>query len=119
MRSNAGRWIADILRNAQRARVFVDELTPEALAADELRLYGALHALTLVGEAAKRVSPEVRARFPAVPWKAMAGLRDVIVHQYDELDVEAIHRTATRDAEHLIARLPSVLTALDGSVDEH
>lgn len=118
MRSNAGRWIGDILRNAQRARVFVGELTPEALAADELRLYGALHALTLVGEAAKRVSPEVRARFPAVPWKAMAGLRDVIVHQYDELDVEAIHRTATRDAEHLIRQLPSLLTALDSWDDE-
>ena len=39
----------------------------------------------------------------------MAGLRDVIVHQYDEVDIEAIHRTATEDAQVLIQRLPEVI----------
>lgn len=68
--------------------------------------------MTLVGEAAKRVPPVVRQRFPGVPWKAMAGLRDAIVHQYDELDVEAIHRTATADTQMLIGRLPSVIAEL-------
>ena len=47
----------------------------------------------------------------------MAGLRDVIVHQYDELDIEAIHRTATQDAQMLIERLPAVIAMLPQSKD--
>ncbi|HEX6015944.1 MAG TPA: HepT-like ribonuclease domain-containing protein [Geminicoccaceae bacterium] len=109
MTTRVAKWVADILRNAERAREFVGALSATELARDEVRLYGALHALTLIGEAAKRVPSEVRQRFPGVPWKAMAGLRDVIVHQYDEVDVEAIHRTATEDAQVLIQRLPEVI----------
>lgn len=112
MRHRAARWIGDALQNAERARAFVGDLTAAELAGDPVRLYGTPHALMLVGEAAKRIPPEVRARFPDVPWKAMAGLRDVIVHQYDELDIDAIHRTATHDVEHLIGRLRAVLAAL-------
>jgi uncharacterized protein with HEPN domain len=105
-------WLADILRNAELARSFVGASSAAELGRDEVRLYGALHALTLVGEAAKRVPPDVRQRFPDIPWKAMAGLRDVIVHQYDEVDIEAIHRTATEDARMLIDRLPAVIADL-------
>ena len=43
----------------------------------------------------------------------MSGLRDVIIHQYDELDVEAIHRTATQDVQLLLDRLPEVITVLE------
>lgn len=55
---------------------------------------------------------DLRRRYPDIPWKAMAGLRDVIVHQYDELDIDAIHRTATIDAQALIERLPRVIADL-------
>lgn len=102
----------DILHNAERARRFVGDLSAPELSRDEVRLYGALHALTLIGEAAKRVPPEIRRLFPHVPWKAMAGLRDVIVHQYDEVDIEAIHRTATIDVQMLIDQLPEVIREL-------
>ena len=115
MSARVAGWVEDILRNAERARRFVADLTAEELAGDEVRLYGALHALTLIGEAAKRVPPETRRRFPDIPWRAMSGLRDVIVHQYDELDIDAIHRTAMQGTEILIARLPEVIEYLEGS----
>jgi len=105
-------WVADILSNAHKAREFVGALSAADLAIDEVRLYGALHALTLVGEGAKRVPPDVRERFPGIPWRAMAGLRDVIVHQYDELDIDAIHRTATVDMQNLISQLSEVIAVL-------
>jgi uncharacterized protein with HEPN domain len=58
------------------------------------------------------VPADLRQRHPDIPWKAIAGLRDVIVHQYDELDIDAIHRTTTIDVQALIERLPRVIADL-------
>jgi uncharacterized protein with HEPN domain len=46
-----------------------------------------IRRLTIIGEATKRLSMEFRASHPHVPWKDMAGLRDVTVHEYDEIDL--------------------------------
>ncbi len=45
-----------------------------------------IRRLTIIGEATKRLSMEFRASHPHVPWKDMAGLRDVVVHNYDDID---------------------------------
>ncbi len=46
-----------------------------------------IRRLTIIGEATKRLSMEFRASHPHIPWKDMAGLRDVVVHEYDEIDL--------------------------------
>jgi uncharacterized protein with HEPN domain len=46
--------------------------------------------LEVFGEAAKRISPDIRARFPHVPWRRIAGLRDVLIHQYERVDLDQV-----------------------------
>jgi uncharacterized protein with HEPN domain len=46
-----------------------------------------IRRLTIIGEATKRLSMDFRASHPHIPWKEMAGLRDVVVHEYDEIDL--------------------------------
>jgi uncharacterized protein with HEPN domain len=41
-------------------------------------------------EATKRLSPELRLLHPGVPWRAMAGMRDVLIHAYDQVDLEEV-----------------------------
>jgi uncharacterized protein with HEPN domain len=46
-----------------------------------------IRRLTIIGEATKRLSMEFRASHPHIPWKDMADLWDVVVHEYDEIDL--------------------------------
>jgi uncharacterized protein with HEPN domain len=46
--------------------------------------------LIVIGEAAKRLSPELRDNHPEIPWRQMAGLRDIVVHEYDDINLEII-----------------------------
>jgi uncharacterized protein with HEPN domain len=49
-----------------------------------------LRNLEIVGEAVKRLTPDVRAQAPNIPWRRIAGLRDVLIHQYFGVDLEAV-----------------------------
>src|SRR6185436_12599057 len=62
-----------------------------------------LRQLTIVGEAAKRVSDEFRKTHPEVPWRRVAGFRDVVVHDYFKMDLEEVWRIVQEDVPALIA----------------
>ena len=53
--------------------------------------------LTIIGEAAKNISPQLRKEFPDIPWKATAGMRDKIMHHYFGVDYEAVFETIRVD----------------------
>lgn len=49
-----------------------------------------LRNLEVIGEAAKRLSEDFRSRYPDVPWRLIAGMRDKIIHDYGRVDLEAV-----------------------------
>ncbi len=57
--------------------------------------------LQVIGEATKALSPEFRAAHPQIPWKSMAGLRDVLVHDYDTIDAEEVWLIVKNDVSVL------------------
>ncbi len=46
--------------------------------------------LEIIGEATKRLSWEIRENHPDIPWRKMAGLRDVLIHEYLRVDLEEV-----------------------------
>ena len=49
-----------------------------------------IRCLEVIGEATKRLSPNFRDGHPDVPWRAMAGMRDLLIHAYDRVDLEEV-----------------------------
>ena len=73
---------------------------------DEMLRLALTKLVEIVGEAAKQVSAEGRADYPAVPWSAAARMRDRLVHHYFDIDLDVLWATVNED-------LPALLTALD------
>jgi uncharacterized protein with HEPN domain len=82
--------LIDIQNAAQRIKRYVDGISRSELDANDEKLSAILYQITIVGEATKRLSPDFCTQHPEVPWREMAGMRDVIVHEYDQLDLEVI-----------------------------
>lgn len=74
-----------------------------------------LHELTVVGEAAARISTETRAAHPSVPWADVIGFRNIAIHAYFAVDWGIVWATATRDLPELRAAADGILAALPGS----
>ena len=65
-------------------------LSLEAFLADPTLQRSFVRSLEIIGEAAKHVSETLRTRYPSVPWRAMAGMRDRVIHDYLGVDYEIV-----------------------------
>lgn len=72
-----------------------------------------IRQLEVIGEATKRLSAEIREREGDVPWRRIAGLRDVLIHDYMSVDIEAVWRITETELPALRARVESILGSLD------
>lgn len=97
--------LLDMLLEARRSARFVSGMDRDTFAADEVRWYAVLHALTILGEAAARVSREGREAHPEIAWPAIVGIRNRIVHEYFRVNVDTVWNTAVDDIPDLIPLL--------------
>lgn len=98
-----------MLETARRIRTLPDGASREQFESDDVTHLALLHLIRRLGEAASRLSADFRAEHPEFPWAEMIGMRNRIVHGYDDLDPDIIWRVATEDIEPVIAALDRVL----------
>ncbi len=67
----------------------------------------------IIGEAAKRVSQRVRDLAPEIPWKQVAGFRDVLIHEYEGVDLEETWKRVERDLPILLGALKQLLGRME------
>ena len=87
--------------------------TYESFVANELYLTFSVFSLSQLGELASRVDQTVSDQFPQIPWQAMRGLRNRIVHDYDGVRHTILWDVLTRDIDVLREQLLDAITTLD------
>ena len=83
-------YLEDILQAIGKIRKYTAGLTRNDLDQDEKTLDAVIRNLEIIGEAAKMVPESVRVSYPAIEWRKIAGLRDILAHQYFEVDLDII-----------------------------
>jgi uncharacterized protein with HEPN domain len=66
----------------------------------------------VLGEAARRLSPEIRAAHPEVPWREIIGMRSVITHGYDQIDDDELWEVVERDLPDLMSKIEAILAKI-------
>jgi uncharacterized protein with HEPN domain len=110
-------FLADIKAAALKAQDFVAGMTFAEFSADERTTFAVVRALEIIGEAAKRVPQQFRDAHPDVPWRAMSGIRDKLIHDYTSVNLEVVWQTVLEDLPGLASRMTELLdpAAQDGA----
>jgi uncharacterized protein with HEPN domain len=101
--------LLDIASAARQIIAFRGAMTKEDFLKDEKTQSAILHQLMVMGEATKRLSPDVRDQHVDVPWSLMAGMRDVLIHAYDIVDLDEVWKTATVDIINVLEKIEPLL----------
>lgn len=101
--------IQDILDAIAEIESFTDGMTYEQFQADLKTLRAVLYNLAIIGEVVRSVPPEVKAQHPEIPWDDMQGMRNIVIHEYFQVNLEIIWQTIQEDLAPLAASLHQLL----------
>lgn len=106
-------YVEDVLSAARQVQDFIRGVGYEEFLGDVMRQAAVVRKLEIIGEATKNLSPGFRSRHPEVPWRKMAGMRDMLIHAYRSVDEDIVWNAATISVPALIAVIEPLVAAAE------
>ena len=102
-------YLYDILESAELIESYLASTSESEFYKSGEKQDAILHRLQIIGEAAKHVPASFREEWSQIPWKDIAGIRDIIVHEYFGITLSMIWKTAVEDIPHLKQQILVIL----------
>jgi len=106
-------YIEDIIEHINYTQEFIRCMTFEEFANDKKTILSVTKCIEIVGEATKHIPDSIRVKYPEVPWREMAGIRDRLVHGYFKVNLEIVWMTVTMEFPELRPMIENVLADVD------
>jgi len=94
-------YIEHILHSIERIDKYIAGKNHKSFISDFITQDAVVRQLEIIGEATKRVSDDLRKSNPQVPWSDMSGMRDILIHDYIDVDIDIVWKTATESIQTL------------------
>ena len=101
-------YIDDIRDSIEAVKRYTAGLTKEAFFNSTEKQDAVYRRLELIGEAANRVPDEFRSQYPQIPWNKIIGMRNVLIHEYDSIDLDCVWETIQKDIPELERYINSI-----------
>ncbi|HAX80663.1 MAG TPA: DUF86 domain-containing protein [Cyanobacteria bacterium UBA11372] len=101
--------IQDILQSIAEIEQRTSGITFEEFERNKTIVKAVLYDFVIIGEATRNVSNEIQSRYPLIPWRLMGGMRNVVSHEYFQVNLSRVWQTIQDDLPSLVPQLQEVL----------
>ena len=102
-------FLEDILESIERIEKYTGNRTLKEFLDDYEKQDAIIKRLEIIGEAVKSISNDVKKKYPKIPWRDMAGMRDILIHEYFGVNIERIWDTAKNDIPKIKKQIAELL----------
>jgi uncharacterized protein with HEPN domain len=106
-------YLLDMFDSARFAQEFIEGIDRDAFMRDRKTQSAVIRELLIIGEAAKKISPDFRIGKREIPWREITGMRDVLVHNYRGIDLEEVWTAVTESVPSLIEVLEPMIPEVE------
>ena len=104
-------YLIDILESARSAIEYMRGKSWDKFSKDSLLQDAVIRRLEIIGEAAGRVSAATQKKYPKLPWQAMKGTRNRVIHEYDSIQLDIIWDITQHDLPFLVKELEKIVSS--------
>jgi uncharacterized protein with HEPN domain len=101
-------YLVDILESAKIALNYVSGKSSDDFYGDLQCQDAVLRRLEIIGEAARHISPQTRKKYPQIPWRDLTVLRNLVIHQYDAVDINQVWDTTQNRLPALVNEISKI-----------
>ena len=116
------RTVADFVEDIRKAISSIESLTvgigSAEFSQDREKVFAVERAIAIIGEAVKNVPDSLRSKYPDIPWKSIAGMRDKLVHEYWATNQEVIWKSVREDVPKLKVALAQLSEGISRVMEE-
>lgn len=102
-------YLQDILESIGQIEEYLDGITENEFYQNSEKQDAVLRRLEIIGEAVKHISDDIRDKHDKVPWRKIAGMRDIIIHEYFGVTLSMIWVVARRDLPRLKSKIQDII----------
>lgn len=102
-------YLEHIFEAMHKIAVYLSNTSQSQFIADEEKQDAVIRKIEIIGEATKKLSANLRNQYPHIPWKAIAGMRDKLIHDYFDVNPETVWDTAVIDIPELLPQIKEIL----------
>lgn len=102
-------YLQDMLEAIEKVAGFTCGTDEQRFRTDDKTVFAVVRALEILGEAAKNVPEDIRNRYPQVPWREIAGMRDKLTHEYFGVNLDVIWKAAQIELPRLVPLIARAL----------
>ena len=98
---------------SEKIIAFTSQASRATLTVDEKLALAVVRLIEVIGEAASKIGNETREEHSSIPWREMTGMRNRLIHAYEEVDLDIVWKIVVEDIPVLRFRIASILSAVD------
>lgn len=105
-------YLEDLVSAMEKSMGFIVGVNVRQFKSDEKTAYAVIRAVEIIGEAAKKIPASVKLKYPDIPWKEMAGMRDKLIHEYFGVKLDIVWDTVKHEIPPLHKKLVRIVKEL-------
>jgi uncharacterized protein with HEPN domain len=109
MKRDISLYLNDILNNSVKILEFVRNVNYLDFIKNDMMTYAVVRALEIIGEAVKHVPPSIKKKYPQIKWKEIAGMRDILTHEYFGINYKIIWSVIEEKLPGLISEMKVII----------